>query len=379
MSSKNNLCVCPIHELKPYKPLTVLILDCYQRQYDKRLYENFILNGKLFEKQFLRRPDSNDFDALIEFMKKRKIKTFELVFADLPQSHSILMLQFTKITSLCLSYVSLTSNAVEILSSIASSCVVKYLNLSSNVFTKEHAENLRIFLLKNKTIVNLNVENCSLTHISFAIITDGITSRSSIESVNMSRVVPVTNKHIIDDCKLASLISVLLKQSALKEVHFQQCEIDYHGMIQISDCFEDLKYLDLASNHIGPNGTKQLFEVLTNCKKLIYLNISKNNIGSYGGEIISSLLPCTNLRYLNISANGIAADSINKILYSITKISSFFKFFISENEFDCETGIILDRLISAGFIEPKAIDVVLTQDSENENFRIINVKNDFVI
>lgn len=374
MLSPKNQCLCPIHESKPYKPLTVLILDCFQRLYDKRPYENFILNGKLFEKQFLRRPDSNDFDAVSEFMKKRKIKTFELGYADLPQSHSILMLQFTKITSLCLSYVSLSVNAMELLASIASNCVIKSLNLSGNAFTKAHSENLRKFLLNNKTIVNLNVDNCSLTQISFAIIADGITKRSSIEFVNMGRVVPVTNKHMIDDCKMASVISVLLKQSELKEVYFQHCEIDYHGMIQISECLENLKYLDLGSNRIGPNGTKILFEAIKNCK-LIYLNISKNEIGSFGGEVISTLLPSTNLRYLNISSNGISADSINKILYSCTKMFPFKKFFISENEFDCETVKILNRLISSGYLEPNTIDVALVQDDKNENFRIIKKNN----
>lgn len=377
MLSPKNQCLCPIHVSKPYKPLTVLILDCFQRLYDKRPYEKFILNGKLFEKQFLRRPDRTDFDVLIEFMKRRNIKTFELVYADIPHSHSILMLQFTKITSLCLSYVSLSANAMEFLASIASSCVIKSLNLSGNAFTKEHSENLRKFLLNNKTIVNLNVDNCSLTQISFAIIADGLTRRSSIEVVNMGRVVPVTNKHMIDDSKLASVISVLLKQSALKEVNFQHCEIDYHGMIQISECLDNLVYLDLGSNRIGPNGTKILFEILKSCKKLIYLNISKNNIGSFGGEAISTLLPYTNLRYLNISSNGISADSINKILYSMTKIFPFRKFFISENEFDWETVKIMNRQISSGYLEPTAIDVALVQDDENENLRIIKAVNDF--
>lgn len=376
MNSPKNQCLCPFHESKPYKPLTVLILDCFQRLYDKKPYENFILNGKIFENRFLRRPDSNDFDALIEFMKKRKIKSFELVHADLPQSHSILMLQFTKITSLTLSYVSLSANAMKLLASIGSSCVIKTLNISGNPLTKEHSENLRTFLLNNQTVAYLNVENCSLTQISFAIIADGISKRSSIESVNMGRIVPVTSQYIIDDCKLASVISVLLKQSSLKEVNFQHCEIDYHGMIQISECLENLEYLDLSSNRIGPNGTKILFEVLKKCKKLIYLNISKNMIGSFGGEVISTLLPYTNLRFLNISSNEISAESVNKILYSITKIFPFKKFFISKNYFNSETATILNRLISSGYLEQKAIDIALIQD-DNEKFRIIKTLNNF--
>lgn len=371
MSSPINQCLCPIHESKPYKPLTVLILDCFQRLYDKRPYENFILNGNSFEKQFLRRPDGNDFDAVIEFMKNRKIKTFQLVYADIPHSHSILMIQFTKITSLCLSYVSLSANALQLLSSIASNCVVESLNLSGNEFTKKHAENLRNFLMKNKSIVNLNVENCSLNQISFAIIADGITRRSSMEAVNMGRVVPFTDLHIIDDSKLASLISILLKQSTLKDVHFQHCQIDYHGMVQICESLEFLKYLDLGSNRIGPNGTEVLFKALKNCKNLIYLNISNNNIGSYGGEVISFLLPYTNLRYLNISSNGISAEAMNNILMSITKIFPFKQFFVSENEFDCETVLILKRLFASGCIKPNSIDIALVKDGPNEDYRII--------
>lgn len=66
------------HHCKPLQPLrertfSLLKLDCWQREYDKRPYQNFCFNQNDFEERMKRKFDvEKDFPIIIEFLRERK-------------------------------------------------------------------------------------------------------------------------------------------------------------------------------------------------------------------------------------------------------------------------------------------------------------------
>ena len=76
-------CVVPVIE-KKFRYLTLILLDCWQREYDKRPYRCFKFERLMFEERFKRKYHFiKDFPVIVEFLQKRYLNSMKLVGLDL--------------------------------------------------------------------------------------------------------------------------------------------------------------------------------------------------------------------------------------------------------------------------------------------------------
>lgn len=370
-------CTCERHRSKPYRKLTLLQLDCWQRKYDKRPYNALLLNRKSFQGTFHRIMDVHDFEALVKFLAERHIRNFELNYMSMPSDVYILeamVIALANMLNVSLCNVFLPVDALKLLSTQSNKCTIQSLRLSGNELNREHATYLNKFLINNLTIRYLDIGFCSIDHILFAIIGDGILNSKSLRAIDISRIVPCHSVHNTDASKIAVLLSTLMWSRQLSEVHAKHCDFDGHDILPIVECINrctNLTYLDLGSNKIGAHGSCALMEAIRNAPYLIGLDISNNNIGEKGGESIAHNLPLTHIRFLDIGYNGIEEKVMRFILCTIKKSYPLRILNIVGNKFDYSGGGILKKELDAKVLLLDSIDVTVTYDSTENGFRIV--------
>lgn len=372
-------CVCPIHQPKPYRPLSILMLECWQRRYDQRPYNTLLINRVLFENAFNRILDNNDYKVLIEFVKRGQIDNFELIYMPLPPLSvcQVLLRILANLTHVSLCHVDMSPAHLETL--LEKPCSFISLRLSGNAFTQQHADILRTFLLESTTIAYLDVGYCSIDPIVFATVADGIHNSGSLKAVDVSRLVQCNSVHMMDSSKIAVIIAMLLWSNTINEFHGKHLNMDGHDILPIVECLnrcENLVYLDLGSNRIGAYGAKHVFEAIKSTPNLIGLDISNNNLGEHGGLEISNHLAFTKIRYLDIGHNGITAPAMTQILQTIKKAVPLRIFNIIGNHFDYEVGKVMRRALDARVLMLNAVDVKTTYDLDEGGFRIVPLDND---
>jgi hypothetical protein len=75
-----------------------------------------------------------------------------------------------------------------------------------------------------------------------------------------------------------------------------------------------LAHLNLCNNEIGDTGADRLAGVLTQCAALAHLDLSSNGIFDAGAESVAGVLgQCTALAYLNLSRNWISDDGAESL------------------------------------------------------------------
>lgn len=372
-------CVCPIHLPKPYRPLSILLLDCWLRQHDQRPYNTLLLNRILFENAFHRQLDQADYKVLTEFLGRGKIDNLELIYMPLPPldvCRDVLRIA-ANLTHVSLCDVDMDVDHLETL--LESPCNLISLRLSGNAFTRAHADVLRTFLMHNNTIAYLDVGYCSIDPVTFATVADGIQQCQSLRAIDVSRIVQCHAYHMTDASKLAVIIAMLLWSNTIYEFHGKHLNVDGHDIIPIAECLNrcaNLVYLDLGSNRLGAHGAKVLFEAIRATPSLIGLDISNNNLGEHGGLEISNNLAYTKLRYLDIGHNGITAGAMTQILMTIKKAVPLRIFNIFGNKFDYQVGRVLRRALDARVLMLNAVDVKTTYDVDEGGFRIVKMDND---
>lgn len=374
-------CDCVRHEPKPYRDLTCLILDCWQRIYDKRPYRRFQLHGKDYEEKMARLPDNYDFLKIIEFVKRRpNLRTFELIYAPIVDCLGPTLIFYLKrMKVISLMQVDITVATLEEMAKCGVAYDVEILRLSGNKFTMEHAEALREFLLKAKCLQYLDVGYCDLNNNTLPMVADGIINCPTLRAIDVSRLINCHHVHVTDSSKIASILAILLWRVPLLEVHYKHCYLQPHDMIPIAEYLStpiDLVYLDLGSNGIGADGVRIIFNAIRKQSQLIGLDISENRIGPHGGDVIAHELPFTRIRYLDIGRNGITADIMLKILYTIKKSNQIRIFNVVGNEFDNDVGDIMRRQINARVLIIHTIDVIPTYEFDTNSFRIVPRMND---
>lgn len=382
-------CDCPKHASRPYKPLTILALDCWQRIYDKRPYSCLLLSRKLFEETYHRPAmDDLDFTCLLDFINSRNSLTaFELNYMPIPESVVVPLLSLLapnmQHISLCHTNLPLsTALNVLLLEINASECHIRTLRLSGNEFGDiEHAELLRRILFHPLCkLIYLDVGYCNLDAQSFSIIADGMLNCPSLKAIDVSHIQPIHSHHATDVAKLALTMSCVIWPNRLREFHARQCCLDGHDIVHFTDGMmqrcTNLTYLDLCGNNLGCKGADNLFDAMREAPHLIGLNIANNNIGPHGAGAVSNWFSSTGLRFLDIARNGIPAAEMRLILNTLRKYQSIEILNIYGNEFDASAADVLRRVIDARVLLLYAIDATTTYDSDTRSFRVVPTVND---
>ena len=240
------------------------------------------------------------------------------------------------------------------------------------------ANYLQRYLMKSFSIELLDVGYCNLTPATFAMIADGAWKCKTLKTLDMSHLMPQRNMPSIDGQKIGVIIAILVKQTNLTEVHFRNCGLGARDVEPIAEYLREsknqLKHLDLGSNHIGP-GVKCLMEAISenSFSNLVDFDCSRNSLGHLGGEEIARNLYNTNLRYLDISHNEIPAPVMESILKVIDKPKPLHILNIFGNTFDATVARALKRKIDAEILLKDCVDVRVVPEAQN--FRVIHQNN----
>lgn len=369
---------CPAHRPKQFKPLSRLMLDCWLRKYDQRPYNTMLLNRIQFDSAFHRTLDPADYEVLTEFVASG-IDNFELAYIPLPELSVCngLLRILANLTHVSLMHVDMEVAHLETL--LEKPCSLISLRLCGNELTQSHADVLRAFLLDNKSIAYLDIGYCDINPITFATVADGIHNCPNLRAIDVSRIVQCHSKHMTDASKIAVIVAMLLWSNSMYEFHGKHLNMDGHDIVPISECLnrcENLVYLDLGSNRLGPDGAKNVFAAIKHTPHLIGLDISNNNLGEHGGLEISNHLAYTKIRYLDIGYNDITAPAMTQILQTIKKKVPLRIFNIFGNKFDYEVGHVLRRALDARVLMLNSVDVKTTYDADEGGFRIVKMDND---
>lgn len=347
-----------------FKHLKTLHLECWQRLYDQRPYENFILTGHQFEMHMERYFHEDDFDIILKFLEQNhlRLKTVQIFYISLD-------LKFLKLKELIgltlnlvelnLTGVNLSVTFIKLLSCKWLESKIKMLNLSGNELNKCHLQYLRYFLIKNEELENLDVGYCDIREINFSIVADGIYNSKSLKSLNITNIIQVFQQNHSD--KVMMILGSLLMKNQLTEININHCCFDFSYIEYISEYLAhpgtNLKRLFLGRNNIGPDGVKMIFEAIAKTKVLNVLDISANRIKDLGGHTIGSMLSRTTLTCLNIKDNHLSAGTMVFILSNIKKPLLLEKLKISGNTFDTKCARTIRRIIDSHTMDVESFDV----------------------
>lgn len=377
-------CICPKHTAVPYKPFTELLLQIWQREMFCKPYDTLVINQKHLETKLGRTLDQNDVDLLKDFLKKHQITSFEISYCDVSDLYlTDLICTMRHLTVICLINVNLCANYLKYMEEHANKFIIKALRLSGNSFTKHHAKYLHDFLMKNRTLEYLDVGFCNLTHTTFAIIADGVYHSRSLKGLDVSCIIAGNEYGLVDTEKIAALIAILIGQNKLEELHLRNNNFKGHDLDPIVEYLGQkncLKYLDLSTNNIGAYGMQILMQNvkqgLINGNILTGLNISNNNIGKHGAEHLAHVLPFTKLRFLDISHNRIPANMMKFLLNTLRKPYDIKILNIYGNEFDDDCGRILKRYLDSNVLLINNVDIQVVFDEDQNKFIVISQSND---
>uniref|UniRef100_A0A1A9VTA9 Uncharacterized protein n=1 Tax=Glossina austeni TaxID=7395 RepID=A0A1A9VTA9_GLOAU len=301
---------------KEFRALSVLMLDCWQREYDKRPYRNFRFDRLHFEERFERKYNpTRDFPHIVYFMQWRRLSSVKLV-------------GFRVFTML--------DGFVEALTNLKS-IELKLMDLP-----------LLFFQLFRDNIHNIHVEELIL------------------EGKSLS----------LDSEKIAYTVSSMIWQNKLQEIEMQHCEFVAQDMEIIAEYMyhkcSRLRKLNFGNNKIGPDGALYLLKAIASSGTLTHLDLNGCGLGNHGGELIAKYFSsCYTLQYLNICFNNINSAAINCILLTMKKPIKLHKLQMYGNQYNPKTGDILRRLLGAGVLLQDNIDLTATFDDTIPGYRVI--------
>lgn len=364
---------CAVQQkLIKYKFITSLYLECWQRLYDIRPYENFILTRQQFETHMDRCFYEDDFEIVLEFLANNcsRLRTIQIFYICLDIKFLKLkeFISYTlNLTELNLTGVNLTVTFVKLLSYKWLECKIKKLKLSGNELSKHHLQYLRCFLIRNEELKHLDVGYCNIREINFSILADGIYKSKSLKALNATNVIQTFLPNHSDKMKLT--LGSLFMKNKLVEIHLNNCCLDYSYIEYIAEYLASpvtlVEKLFLSRNNIGPDGVNMIFKAISKSKVLKVLDISTNCIKDSGGRVIGNMLASTMLTHLNISNNHLSSETVNFILKNIKKLLPLEELWISGNSFDNTSGRIIQRIIASHTLKKENFDVNV-YERENE-------------
>ncbi|XP_011194609.1 protein NLRC3 [Zeugodacus cucurbitae] len=377
MCENYKICPQPLEE-KSRRPFTLLLLDCWQREYDRRPYRNFRFNLLEFENRLRRKfHPVYDFLVVVSFLKRRTLCTVRLTGIHLlPYEHDVLLSfieSLVPVSRIELRLMQLPTRFFELLQNRGARMKVKDLILEGTIVTTPDIEALHEFIIESKILRHLNVSNCSITQYDFPLLADAIYKSNSIRSFVCNRL--MGKRITLDTTKIAHTVSSLIWQNKLEELEMQKCEFQSRDMEIISEYLKTpqskIRKLNFAYNCIGCDGTEYLFRAIVLSNTLTHLNIGSNKLGTHGGRTVAKYLSsCYFLVYLNITWNHICPDAMNLILTTIKKPLKLHRLEVNGNQFDGKSASILRRLLDAGVLTQEVIDIVSVFDESIFDYRV---------
>ncbi|TDG51748.1 hypothetical protein AWZ03_001808 [Drosophila navojoa] len=358
---------------------TVLLLYCWQREYDKRPYENFQFRRLDFEERMNRRYHCiRDFRTIVNFLLQCQMHSVSIWSVGLSNWDArllqdfVLSLQFVRQIELKL--MRLPHEFFVMLRLKAPKMKLKELSLEGTPLTSDDARMLREFLLASKTLHTLNVCCCSLTQYNFADVADGVYKSASVRCFHVSRL--LGGGLTLDTEKMISIVGSLMMQHKLTELTLQLCEFVAQDMETIAEYLQSkyctLRKLNVANNLISTDGAMFLMRGASKGISLEVLDISGNCIGSHGGEWVAMYFSaCKMLQYLYLNNNEIGAAAVNLILLALKKPCRMKRLQLYGNKFDGRTAMILRRLLDAEVVLQEEIDISYTYDEALQDYRVI--------
>ncbi|XP_030387526.1 uncharacterized protein LOC115634108 [Scaptodrosophila lebanonensis] len=358
---------------------TIMLLYCWQTEYDKRPYRHFRFSRLDFEERMNRKYHCiRDFRTVVNFMLRRHLFSASISSTVVSNWDVTLLRDFVRslipLHKIELRLMQLPREFFVMLRLNVRKMMVVDLNLEGTQLSEYDVRMLHKFLVATKTLRHLNVACCNITQYNFALIADGVHKAENIISLNASRILGL--KLTLDTEKIMSLVGTLLMQNQLVNLTLQHCEFVAHDMEPIAEYLSSkkssLRKLDVAYNRIGADGTLFLMRAIAKGGMLSYLNISGNGIGRHGGGWIAMRFSsCRMLRELILNYNDIDASAINLILLTIKKPSRVLKLNLYGNTFNARTAMILRRLLDSGVLRHEEIDLSYTYDEALQNYRVV--------
>lgn len=347
---------------KSSRKLTEIILDCWQREYERRPYDHVIFHGKVFERKLFRKMTKEDFLMVVQFLELRAIKHFDFVHCIVPPVHTQIFLKcLDNLVSINFTHSDVPLEMYGYLAENAKHLSLKTMMLCGNEIDEKKSECLRTYLLQTEKLVHFDVSNCALNHITLATIADGILHCKNLQSIDLSNIVPHHPQRLMDTSKISIILSILIWSTRLSQVHYRKIGLDCFaiGMICENISVSFLRILDIRANRIGSDGTETLFRALRH-SNVAALFMSFNKIGDVGGEVIAKNLSSTKLEHLDISYNEISSQTMELILTNLTKYNPMKTMNIYGNDFDSPTiGSVLHILITNHYLNIDGLDVAV--------------------
>ncbi|KAH8320417.1 hypothetical protein KR067_002812 [Drosophila pandora] len=358
---------------------SILMLYCWQREYDKRPYNHFQFKILDFEERIGRRYHCiRDFGLIVNYLLKRPQISVSITGVPISNWDSHLLKKFAhslipawyielKLCRLPLEFfVMMRLNA--------SSMDVCSLSLEGTPLSDEDVRVLREFLIASQSLRILNVSHCSLTQYNFAMIADGVYKSKGVRTLNASRLLGISLS--LDTEKVMSVVGSLIMHNGLEELTLEFCELTAQDMEPIAEYLRktssNLRRLRLSSNLISADGAFFLMRGMSIGGRLELLDISHNSIGSHGGEWVSRYIAsCRKLHFLYLHNNDIGAFAINQILLSFKKKCKLDYLSLYGNEFDSRSAMIVRRLLDSEVVLPSELDISYTYDESLQTYRVV--------
>lgn len=344
------------------RKLSEIILDCWQREYDRRPYVHVIFHGNVFERKFFRKISDEDFLMILQFLELRSIKHFEFLHCTVPVAYTQDFLKcIDHLVSVNLTHSDVPMEMYRYLAENGSRLPLQKLKLCGNDIDEKQSECLRMYLSQTEKLLHFDVSYCGLNHITLAIIADGILNCRNLQTIDLSNIVPHHPQRVMDISKISVILSILIWSSRLTQVHYRKIGLDCSGMGIICEniSVSFLRILDIGANCIGSDGTEELFRVLRN-SSVTTLLMPFNKIGNVGAVVIANNLGSTKLEHLDISYNEISSQAMELILTNLTRCNRMKTLNIYGNDFDSPTiGSVLHILITNHILHFDGLDVTV--------------------
>ncbi|XP_017003943.2 leucine-rich repeat-containing protein 34 [Drosophila takahashii] len=370
---------CPRPLPEKSRLFTILLLYCWQREYDERPYRQFQFKRLLFEERIGRKYHCiRDFRIIVNYLLRRhqlSVKISSLVVSNWDAG---LLKDFARslipVWYIDLNLMRFPHEFFVMLRLNAKKMNVSQLSLEGTPLTDDDVRILREFLLVSRTLRRLNVSHCSLTQYNFALIADGVHKSPGVRRLNAGRLLGLSLS--LDTEKIASVLGSLLMQNTLWSLSLEHCELTAQDMIPIAEHLalttSRFRRLRIACNKIGPDGAFFLLRGMSIGGMLELLDISHCSIGTHGGEWVAKYLTsCRQLRTLLLNNNDMKPEAVNLILLAMKKRCKLDRLTLYGNHFDSRSAMIVRRLLDAEVVLHSELDISYTYDEALHDYRVV--------
>ncbi|XP_023288166.1 uncharacterized protein LOC105704107 [Orussus abietinus] len=242
---------------------------------------------------------------------------------------------------------------------------LKILRLNGNKIKAESAKQLALTLLRNPYLRHLDVAEIDQSTSSLVWFTTVMSwnqdvYNETLKILNISRPNPA-HMYFIDTSDFAEKIGAMLRYNrSLVELHLQKYGFSCHDIeVMLIDGTrnETLHLLDLSNNNIGDHGADVLSNWLAKKPSLRGLFLGHNIITNYGARSLSFSLPFSKIRILDISYNRITDTGAVDILNSLKKVYQMRHLQIFGNCLGHDTAQIVQRMLVSGVLQQENLDV----------------------